>query len=103
MFILLDTITDYLKYVATLKYNDTPDYEKCRKIFETGLKKLGDKNSGDLIFSVKSVAGPSKKETVKPTKVGDKSPRKRVTKPSVEISDSESEVEKTFFSVYLKI
>lgn len=94
---LLDTIIDYFKYVATLKYNDTPDYEKCRQMFESGLKKLGEKNSGDLIFNMKSIAGPSKKEPVKPSKVGDKSPRKRATKPllpaAISDSDSESEVE----------
>lgn len=92
-----DAIIDYFKYVATLKYNDTPNYEKCRQIFETGLKKLGEKNSGELNFNVKSVAAaPSKKETVKPSKVGDKSPRKRVTKPATLAkidSDPESEAE----------
>ncbi|XP_062539357.1 nucleosomal histone kinase 1 [Armigeres subalbatus] len=46
-------IQEYVKYVATLKYNDKPDYSKCRKFFETGLKELGKSNTGDLEFETK--------------------------------------------------
>lgn len=91
-----DAIKEYTKYVSALKYNDTPDYDKCRQMFETGLKKLGEKNSGDLVFNVKSIAGTSKTATAKQTKVGEASPRKRVTnqRSAVEAeSDAESEVE----------
>ncbi len=85
-----------MKYVATLKYDATPDYDKCRHIFENGLKKLGEKNSGELIFNVKSSAGPSKKEPTMQPKVGATSPKKRMTKPAAvpePASDAESEVE----------
>lgn len=80
-----------------MKYNDTPNYDKCRQMFESGLKKLGEKNSADLIFNVKPIASSSKKETVKESTVGEKSPRRRVAKPLIPVvntqSDSESEVE----------
>ncbi|KAG4079025.1 hypothetical protein HA402_001680 [Bradysia odoriphaga] len=85
------TITDYVKYVASMKYDDIPDYNKCRQMFEAGLKKLGEKNSGDLIFTMKEAAGPSKKETVQHSTVGEKSPRKRVTKQVRAVVESESE------------
>lgn len=93
-----DTIINYFKYVATLKYDDTPDYDKCRQMFENGLKKLGETNAGELKFKLSpSKAGPSK--TAKQLKVDDNidSPRKRAVKvqrPIVETeSDSASEVE----------
>jgi len=60
-----ESIINYFKYVATLKYNDTPDYEKCRQIFETALKKLGESNSGELKFKLSPIAGTSKKTTTK--------------------------------------
>ncbi|XP_055851794.1 nucleosomal histone kinase 1 [Episyrphus balteatus] len=47
-------ILDFMKYVATLEYNETPDYEKCRKMFQSGLKALKVPNSGDLDFKIKS-------------------------------------------------
>lgn len=90
------TIKDYLRYVASMKYDDVPDYDKCRNIFEAGLKKLGEKNSGELIFAMKTTAAPSKKEAVKPSTVGEKSPRKRAAKPAraaIESDSEESEVE----------
>ncbi|XP_055533671.1 nucleosomal histone kinase 1 [Wyeomyia smithii] len=59
-------IHDYVKYVASLKYDEKPDYQKCRKMFETGLKELGQSISGDLEFETKptSVAGSSRKKVV---------------------------------------
>lgn len=60
-------VQEYVKYVATLKYDDKPDYQKCRKIFEAGLKELGKPNSGDLEFELKKTAeGTSKKRAVEP-------------------------------------
>ncbi|XP_058444770.1 nucleosomal histone kinase 1 [Malaya genurostris] len=47
---------EYTKYVATLKYDEKPDYQKCRKIFELGLKELGKSNSGDLEFEIKTAS-----------------------------------------------
>ncbi|XP_053694274.1 nucleosomal histone kinase 1 [Sabethes cyaneus] len=59
-------IQDYVKYVSSLKYDEKPDYQKCRKIFEAGLKELGQSNSGDLEFEPKttSVAGSSRSKTI---------------------------------------
>ncbi|KAJ6638496.1 Nucleosomal histone kinase 1 [Pseudolycoriella hygida] len=89
-----DTIVDYLKYVATLKYNDTPDYGKCRQMFENGLKKLGEKNDGDLIFDLKSTAGPSKKETAnKTTKAENKKGKKPVVVETANNSGIDVDVE----------
>uniref|UniRef100_A0A1Q3EWG6 non-specific serine/threonine protein kinase n=1 Tax=Culex tarsalis TaxID=7177 RepID=A0A1Q3EWG6_CULTA len=61
-------IQDYVKYVAGLKFNDKPDYQKCRKMFESGLKELGKANSGDLEFELKQTARAetSKKKAVEP-------------------------------------
>lgn len=54
-----------MKYVTKLKYDEKPDYEKCRKIFVDGLKSLGKPNSGDLDFKVSSAAStPAKKSAV---------------------------------------
>ncbi|XP_055605788.1 nucleosomal histone kinase 1 [Uranotaenia lowii] len=61
-------IHEFVKYVAALKYDEKPDYNKCRKMFESGLKDLGKTNSGDLEFELKSSAvssaGSSKKKVV---------------------------------------
>ncbi|XP_038104548.1 nucleosomal histone kinase 1 [Culex quinquefasciatus] len=59
-------IQDYAKYVAGLKFNDKPDYQKCRKMFESGLKELGKPNSGDLEFEPKKAGETSKKRAVEP-------------------------------------
>lgn len=40
----------YLKLVTKLKYNDKPNYEKCRSVFMDGLKSLGKANSGEIEF-----------------------------------------------------
>lgn len=93
MIFFLETIVNYFKYVATLKYNDTPDYEKCRQMFETALKKLGEKNSGELKFKPSPTAGTSKKPTVTPSKaaVPSESPRKRAKREQPVIIDNESD------------
>ncbi|XP_065074831.1 nucleosomal histone kinase 1 [Ochlerotatus camptorhynchus] len=60
-------IHEYVKYVASLEYNKKPDYAKCRKMFESGLKELKKSNSGDLEFESKSLAAsPSKRKIVEP-------------------------------------
>lgn len=72
-----ESILAFTKYVAKMNYDTTPDYEKCRKDFNSGLKALGKTNAGDLEFSS---AGPSKtispsaKENVKPRARSIKSP-----------------------------
>lgn len=67
-------IKSFMKYVASLEYNEAPDYKKCRKFFEADLKSIGKSNTGVLEFSaVKGKATPEKvkskvKENVSPTK-----------------------------------
>ncbi|XP_058816936.1 nucleosomal histone kinase 1 [Topomyia yanbarensis] len=54
---------EYTKYVASLKFDEMPDYKKCRKLFEAGLKEQGKPNSGDLEFEINSTkVGISKKQ-----------------------------------------
>lgn len=50
----VEPIVAFLKYVTKLKYDEKPDYEKCRKFFLDGLKALGKTNSGDLEFKFAS-------------------------------------------------
>lgn len=59
-----------MTYAAKLKYDEKPDYEKCRKEFDKALKTLGKTNAGDLEFkaiaptvSKKPSARTSTKET----------------------------------------
>lgn len=49
-----------MKTVTKLKYDEKPDYEKCRKYFVDGLKSLGKTNAGELEFKVSSAALPKK-------------------------------------------
>lgn len=77
-------ILEFMKYVASLEYNQTPDYEKCRKIFLTGLKVLKVANSGDLDFKIKST--PNYKAKLK-------QPEQPDDDPESEIDNSESDNE----------
>lgn len=52
-------IVQFFKYVTTIAFNDGPDYAKCRKIFDAGLKALGKPNSGDLDFKKTSTRRPA--------------------------------------------
>lgn len=72
-------INEYVKYVATLKYNDKPDYSKCRKFFEAGLKELGKSNSGDLELEAKpsKAATPAKKRIAEPDSTESSGPMAR--------------------------
>lgn len=57
-----------------MKYDQNPDYEKCRKEFANGLKSLGKSNTGDLDFKIPTAAQKSstkekdKKQTRSPQK-----------------------------------
>lgn len=66
--------------MAKLKYDEKPDYEKCRKYFLDGLKSLGKANSGDLEFKLVSTA--KKATTVTPAK----EQRQKIVRPSTKIS-----------------
>lgn len=79
-------ILNFMIHVRDLKYDQKPDYSKCRQILEKGLKELGKSNSGDLDFS--GTAGATskiKKEVINASKRSPKansdaesiSPRKR--------------------------
>lgn len=83
-------IHEYVKYVATLKYNEKPDYSKCRKMFEAGLKELGKSNTGDLEFETKpsKAATPSKKRTAEPDSNESPVPRHRGRPPKAAEPDS---------------
>lgn len=69
-----DGIKNFMKYVQSLEYNESPDYKKCRKFFEADLKSLGKSNSGVLEFSAGKVnSSPEKskskvKENISPVK-----------------------------------
>ena len=63
-----DVLEDYLNYVVSLEFDTTPDYDKCRKMFENALKKEKCPLDRKLDFST-----PVQKATFK---------RKRKRKPS---------------------
>lgn len=72
-------IHEYVKYVASLKYDEKPDYAKCRKMFESGLKELKKSNSGDLEFEAKPslAVTPSKRKHVEPDSAESSGPMAR--------------------------
>lgn len=47
-----------------MKYDEKPDYDKCRKIFVDGLKALGKANSGELEFEVTSGGTAAAKKSI---------------------------------------
>lgn len=63
--ISIEPISAFLKYVAKLKYDEKPDYEKCRKLFADGLKSLGKSNSGELEFKMSSPTSAASSATPK--------------------------------------
>lgn len=82
-------IKEYFKYVAKMDFNETPNYEKCRKMFTAALKALKLPLTGDLDFNIKASASLNKNT---------KSPlvnkyAKMATKKNIknEISSSENE------------
>eukprot|EP00914_Ancora_sagittata_P015730 GHVO01031295.1.p1 GENE.GHVO01031295.1~~GHVO01031295.1.p1 ORF type:complete len:475 (+),score=71.64 GHVO01031295.1:165-1589(+) len=56
----------FLEYVVKMEYDSSPDYNKCRKIFEDGLKKMKFP-LGKLDFSSKTASPPKKKSKSKVT------------------------------------
>lgn len=55
-----DVIQSFVAYIGKLKYDEKPDYEKCRKDFEKAVKATGKPNSGDLEFKA-AISSTSKK------------------------------------------
>ncbi|KAK0092917.1 hypothetical protein PV326_000324 [Microctonus aethiopoides] len=44
-------VSQYMKLLADMKFNDTPNYVKYRQLFEKALEKIGDTPDGKLIFT----------------------------------------------------
>lgn len=92
------SIGQFFKYVLDLKYEQSPDYDKCRKLFADALKSIGKTNAGDLDFKLQPIAN-NKSSTkaaaaAKPKTVRTKSPTAaKQTKRAVPIpiSDTESD------------
>jgi len=72
-------LEEFLNYVESLEFHVEPDYNKCRKMFETALKAAGCKLDGKIDFSTPKKA---------PKKVRTSSPRKR--KSAVLFSDEDT-------------
>lgn len=90
VFFFSEPVKQFTKYVSKLNYNESPDYEKCRKDFLSGLKSLGKSNTGDLEFktSASKNTSPSVKENVKPLKRSVKTP---VKQDIVDLSETEDD------------
>lgn len=83
-----EPISAYLKYVTKLKYDEKPDYEKCRKYFVDGLKSLGKSNIGELEFKTSSTTS-AKKTTVAASPVKEQRPKVRqTTKVTTKVVDN---------------
>lgn len=86
-----DAVMEFMKYVAKLQYNDTPDYEKCRKIFHNALKVLKYPTSGDLELNLKSSAAASNNELPTTSKAKTTKLKGRKQAP-IDVDDSEDEI-----------
>lgn len=97
-------VSKYFSYIAGMQFSDTPDYGKCRKMFESALSTMKVSNQGDLEFTKMSAAVAAKKTPVKkltPTKAAatTTAARKRSfatadkNSSSIEISDSDDNYE----------
>lgn len=86
-------ILSFVKYVAKMKYNDVPDYEKFRMEFEKGMKTLGKSNAGDLDFnsSAKATTSAKEKPSISKNKEILKDTKRTVKSTSiVDVSDNEN-------------
>lgn len=94
------SLAEYFKYVAKMEYNETPDYDKCRKMFNSALKTLKVSLTGDLDFklkaSVNNTSSPTTSakvaKTTKAATASTKTKNKIKKEPSSE-SEKESEDE----------
>ncbi|KAI9584341.1 nucleosomal histone kinase 1 isoform X1 [Glossina fuscipes] len=82
-------VMEFIKYVAQMKYNDEPDYEKCRNIFKNYLKALKANTIGDIDFKVKKTAlvGPIPSKAAKSTAKTKANIKKTQTLLEIEESD----------------
>lgn len=77
-------LQEFLAYVASLTFDEKPDYEKCRNILRQGLVERGYKDDGKLVFMSATPKAISKKPKSRLNKV---SSEQEVTPSSTE-SDS---------------
>ncbi|XP_012273530.1 serine/threonine-protein kinase VRK1 [Orussus abietinus] len=77
-----EPVTQYMSILASMKFDDVPDYDKFRKVLSNGLQKLNKKAEGKLEFeAVKS--GKEQRKVVKPVAGKNrKSPRGAKRDPS---------------------
>ncbi|XP_053945917.1 nucleosomal histone kinase 1 isoform X1 [Anastrepha ludens] len=85
------SIAEYMKYVAKMKYDEKPDYEKCRKIFISALKIMKIPNSGELKFTMN---GDNNNPTPSTSKARSKVLKKRT---SVEMCASDDDDDDVIF------
>lgn len=57
-----EPVLKYMSLLATMKFNETPNYEKFKKILTDGLKQLSEKPDGKLEFGA-TIKQPASKET----------------------------------------
>lgn len=81
-------LLEFFKYVAGMKFNETPDYEKCRKIFESSFKNLKAHMTGELDFKFKTT---NLKNNISPPSTSRAS--KAISKKKIKKEDSDSEAE----------
>ncbi|XP_076657714.1 serine/threonine-protein kinase VRK1-like [Halictus rubicundus] len=89
-------VLKYMSQLASMKFNDVPDYDKFKKILTDGLKQLSHKPDGKLEFGNSDVKHEVLKSTPKKSKKvvkSRKSPGKR-TKKVLNDDDSEEESNK---------
>ncbi|XP_034660066.1 nucleosomal histone kinase 1 [Drosophila subobscura] len=88
---------EYMKYVAKLKHNEEPDYDKCRNWFSAALKQMKIPNSGDLDFKLKPQSSSNNNHSPPGTSKAAAATAKRAKKEKVAspeyISASEEEEE----------
>lgn len=72
-------IENLLKYISTLKFNDTPDYGKVRSILLAGLKEVGGTPSKALTFGGRKT--PDKRRADDVSENGTPPPPKQARKP----------------------
>lgn len=77
-----EPIDAFLKYVIKLKYDEKPDYEKCRKYFSDDLKALVKTNNGELEFKMSSSTGGAVKKTAAENVNPLKGQRQKAGRPS---------------------
>ncbi|KAJ8670481.1 hypothetical protein QAD02_001740 [Eretmocerus hayati] len=78
-------ISQFTTSLASMKYNETPNYSKFREILTKGLQKLDDTPTGKLEFSTKkaNVQSVSTPKKTKASAAGDKTPAKKIKSSAV--------------------